>query len=223
MHGIEMQGGWRGQSPSGRAYATSVFETPEKLLDFFDILTRDRECYLPRYFAGERVILQSHVTSSSGPADFDSIMRHAANIPASSEDILNFAFLRLALNQNPALAGIETTQEDWWGLRVMPYDFLRPLVATIRFATPFMLHRMFLAGVPSSYVQAVPFFEEADYLALYEAGVDPSYTRQFMTLKSTAMPEDSGYAYPSLTLPVAAIIRGWQEAVPVEYLREMVV
>jgi hypothetical protein len=76
MHGIEMQGGWRGQSPNGREYAASALDTPEKLLDFFDILTRDRERYLPRYMNDERVILQSHVTSSSGRLRFHHAARH---------------------------------------------------------------------------------------------------------------------------------------------------
>ncbi len=223
MHGIEMQGGWRGQSPNGREYAASALDTPEKLLDFFDILTRDRERYLPRYMNDERVILQSHVTSSSGPADFDSIMQHAIHIPVRPDDIMNFAFLRLALDQNPALAGIETLQEDWWGLRTMPYEFLRPLVSTIRFATPFMLHRMFSQGIAPDYIRAVPFFEETDYLSLYEAGVDPSYTRQLMVFRSTATPEDSGYANPKLLVPAKDIMSGWRDGIPVEYLKETVV
>ena len=219
MHGIGMQGGWREQDGEMRAYSLSLFDSAEKLLDFYDILTRDRWSYLARHRDGERVVLQKHVPGHSGPSDFDALMRHAEHVSATPETILSFAFLRVALDLNPRLGGILTGQENWWGLKTLPYAYLRPLVTTQRSATPYMLTRAYERGIPVEYVASVPFFDERDYYRVYDAGVEPEYTRQFMVPAPGATLETS---HASFSVPLDSILQGWQNGIPADYLKETV-
>lgn len=219
MHGIEMHGGWREQDDQMREYSLALFDSPEKLLDFYDILTRDRWEYLPQYRAGERVVLQAHVPSHSGPSDFGALMRHAAHVSVTPKTVLNFAFLRVALDLNPQLGGILTGQENWWGLKTLPYSYLRPLVGTMRSAAPHMLTRVYDRGIPVEYVRRLPFFDEGDYYRVYDAGVDPEYTRQFMVPAPGADLESS---HVSFSAPIDSILQGWQNGIPADYLKETV-
>lgn len=220
MHGIEIHGGWREQDAQKmHTYILALFDSPEKLLDFYDILTHDRWGYLPRYRAGERVVLQAHVPSHSGPSDFGALMRHAAHVSATPKTVLNFAFLRVALDLNPQLVGVMTGQENWWGLKTLPYSYLRPLVGTRRSATPRMLTRVHDRGIPVEYVKCLPFFDEQDYYRVYDAGVAPEYTRQFMVPAPGAELETS---HVSFSAPIDSILQGWQDGIPADYLRETV-
>ncbi len=218
MFGIDIQGGWRAD-PENLEYAQSVFASADELLDFYDILTKDQWSYASRHQAGERVLLQQHVTSSSGPVDFDNIMNHARHVEATAGDIMNFALLRLALDSNSQLRGITENQENWWGLRTLPYSFFRPLASTVRAATPFMLTRIYARGIPVEYVARVPFFNEQDYIRVYEMGVAPDYIRQFMVPPPGAPFEHSWHIFLA---PIDTILLGWKNGIPADYLKETV-
>lgn len=219
MYGIAMQGGWHTVAGGIHEYSLSLFDSAEKLFDFYDILTRDRWGYLAQYRANELVVLPSHVTDRSGPADFNAIMRHAESASVTSDTVMNFAFVRVALGMNPSLRGVLLNQENWWGLKTLPCSYMRPLLATSRVATPLMLTRVYERGIPVEYVTLVPFFEEDDYYRVYDAGVTPQYIRQFMFPTRGADLETS---HVSFSVPIDNILLGWENGIPAEYLKEAV-
>jgi hypothetical protein len=221
MFGLAMHGGW-GTNPEVREYAASVFSGPGHVLQFFDILTENRWEYARHFAEGTPIPVQRHVTSISGPADFENLMRHAEHVGADADSILHFAFLRLCLEKNPNLRGVVDAQGNWWGMRDVPVSYMLRLVGTNRFATPFMLSRVYARGIPAEYAARVPFFEEEDYCRVYDAGVDPEYMRQFMLPQSYGLDLDNS-AHHEFLAPIDIILQGWRDEIPPDYLKETVV